>query len=998
MKERMIKRIFRDLLFPLLILALVIPAISASVTVTHPVINDIQKSPGYLTPNSASISAYKNILADANAGLNRNYSALSLSSSNWGDDLNAMSLVYVVTNDTRYADKTVEALVAYYQKSGTAALTPAIAYDRIYGTLDESNNTYIRNQIAINADQAFHEATSRDGQNYAYCRVDDYSMNAYTTIAPVGLILADYTNDSLKHKSTPAMWLDLGTGALFVNDTYHRGSRYGLMSCAYDKVSGKGFLDEGYTRYYEDNMYRWFNLYSAAKGHSIFDEYPEWRGVVIDDVWSSLPNRYADNIHASSLYGNYNIEFTWGLLDDANKSASRWHIAELKKNVKADLLPMSLAGTSGMTDYDVYLSYYPIYTTAAPPSYLNTLDGMQRVIRSDWTDRAEWIKFIVWDKRQGPTGQQRSTKSNPDQLGIEYYSHGEFLIPEQSDVKYLEIPQDTYSSIQEGNVLYIGNGSVSFPRISHGIRSLHNGNMVYQGSTGTNLTGRTIEKASALGTITPAKTTISIEADGIIIIGAKVNATIYDKGLNQGEKDKTFQAPVYYERDIVFPGDYMVVIDRAKSSADLDYTIANQLASLSVTRSQEPWTPWSAGMDHGTCGPIEPDEPANLKTGVPTNPYAGKIYFPHICEDKTGKVNGELTIGTEAIDWYSQQGLMVERYTPGTNNLVRWDTVNVYGDHLNFTMFTTPAANISYQKFGIRMGTGSVFSSDQGVFWNVYHPYILFNQAPAPRLDRITLFLTKYTNESACTPSELAVTGTGSATKIIHPDGSGTDYIYTGAGTSSFGNYQTDADTTFIREWANGTIYSAILINGTKLMKGGSQVFERDGAPGNIIYSRKSGWVNTKETLTEAPAIVTPTVNPIAKPTATVTRIPTNVTKTVKPTATVTRIPTNVTKTVKPTATVTKKPANVTKTVKPTATVTRIPANVTKTVKPTVTVTRIPAIVTKTVKPTATVTKKPANVTPTVTATPTSPNIIEIIIHTVVNVVEQSPIRVEVKL
>jgi hypothetical protein len=752
--------------------------------VRHPVTWNIQKSPGYLQPE---IKPYKSAISSIMKKANTSLQELSPDS----EDALYLGLVYQITGDTRYANKTVQTLLIrgadlnqspnlYYLVEG---------YDFIYqtknvnSTLDDTNDTLIRDSLGILSDFRYKQIRDYNKATVPQCAIDDYYLKGpYESVATAGLVLSDYVNESLE--TNPALWERLGGDALFVYDnistnTCSKGMLWAGYDYNYRMGNVKGFYDYGYTGYYDIYLTRWFNIYSNAHGHSIFQDYPGWEGIYTGDVWGNLPNRVSSNMdHSMSLHFRHTPQFALNLLNATDRSNVMWHLNTRARDVAAGLIPQS-GDPSGNSDIDIYLMLYNFSNeTPSPPTRLNTLWGVYNVIRSDWSNRADWLQFTVWNSTQ--IGSLRTESKDANQLAIEYYSHGDFLVPNQGDVKQIAGPASTYSREIITNSLKIGDhfaryASASTDNAGHPV---------------TNLTTRSIYKGDTSGTHTRALHGVTIDSASMTLIEG--HATIDWIMVADGE-NKILPFIVNYSRTIVYPKDYFVVIDRASSNHEYLYSTQYYLASLMFNKSTG-----ATRSNPETC-------------------YGTTYSFREVCPYNVGNVYGTLTIEGTPIDWYHSE-FQAQYYLPDGNKIM-WNTTNPYGELLNTILFSVPKANLSYQKFSLRWGTAEEVQS------NIWAPIVFFDQDYNKTLYRITAFITKYSNETAKTPVELAVTGIGSAMKIDTSTGTQKDYLYTGSGISTFSTFQTDADTAFIRKIDDTHITDYTLINGTFLKENGKFIF-----------------------------------------------------------------------------------------------------------------------------------------------------------------------------
>jgi hypothetical protein len=748
-----------------------IETVSSVKTVRHPVAWKIQNTPGFRQP---TIEPYKSDLK----------AILQKANSTSKPSAYYQAFAYQITGNTNYANKSVARLLAITAVRGnSASIEPiAVAYDWLYqtknvnSTLNNSVDAILRRNISVLADRQYKIIRDHEPASQWTCAPDDYYLGSsqgapYPSLATAGVIMADY-RDPLPYNTTPAMWEDAGEGSLFTFDPIGtRISRPGMLYCTNDYNYGlgnaKGFLDYGYTAYYDTDLFRWFNVYQNAKGQSIFQKYPGWEGIITGDVWSNLPNRMGDNTHDSSLMYRSNLRYALALLDKTNRSNVLWHRQQWAAT--KGLYPLVNDPTTRRIGDNYLMAYnFSNETPFQPPQQLNTLRGFYNVIRSDWSDRADWLSFIIWNYPNG-MGQFRTSAIDTNQLAIQYYSHGDFLIPAQSDVKYLQAPANSYYGEILENGLMFGR---YFAEPAYWDREWFGKTLGH----GTNTTLRTMQKAKINGDQTPALSDLTIDNDVMTAKRGTVNISKYHEEVDGKNKANDYVArlavPISYSRTILYPKDYFVIVDRASSATTYDWSTPYFLGSLNVVRSKK------CAMAVLSC----------------------------ISPENAGHVNGILSIGGKNRDWLAPDAGVESE--PVMANYITWDTTNLYNEKVNLKLFTVPKSNITYQKMGIRLGTKG---DSPG---NMYAPRIYINTPQKNTLYRISVLLTKYDYETAKIPAELAVSGTGSAMQIKELKGDKTDYIYTGTGTSSFSTFQTDADTVFIRKSGN-TLTDFTLINAT---------------------------------------------------------------------------------------------------------------------------------------------------------------------------------------
>jgi hypothetical protein len=214
-------------------------------------------------------------------------------------------------------------------------------------------------------------------------------------------------------------------------------------------------------------------------------------------------------------------------------------------------------------------------------------------------------------------------------------------------------------------------------------------------------------------------------------------------------------SPIHYERTILYPDtDYFIIIDRMEGTEPWIYRNIFRPTSLMVT----------ATKDTNKDGKYD--------------------------ESEVGHVNGALTIGSVPFNWQALP-YKTETNTGITTNSFTWNTKNPYGKEVRLNLYSIPSSEILIEKNVGRIGGYDAPSE-------VFSPIVWFRTPATTAEYRVTVLLSSYTNEEAKTAQEILVTGTGHAMKI-HSSVSD-DYIYTGKGNSSFGEFSTDADSAFIRQ------------------------------------------------------------------------------------------------------------------------------------------------------------------------------------------------------
>ena len=773
--------------------------------VTHPRLINVKQSPGYLNRTYAPWSTAETLInTSANAGAILSYTTPSgrktYVNSQYARD---MGLAYQITGNTTYVNKTVEALInswndysvpepsSGYPHNISSVKDYAMAYDFIWethgwsnSTLDNTNNSIIRDNLGLMANDSYYFNTNygwwRAGHTYNNLIDPDFMINGYTSVATTAEVLDDYINTSLlSTPTTLSLWKNLGYSELFVNDTLHvRGdsgttpswkSNNGMFGYSINTIDGREYMGSSYKFYASGNLYRWAQIYYNIYGVNLYETFPGLNEYAIEEIKSSLPNHYFSNIIASAQNKEDSSKLAYALLDATNRSNFRWHMdIQDAATLFTDGVYLTPGNDPEATEFPA--DYYLLagnYTSDSktPPTTFNHLGTniTYQNIRGDWTTDSDWLQLVTWKVYNPIEG--RYLEQN-DQLAFEYYSKGDLLMPDGGEMRYY--PTNAAVGVSDG-------GDVAY----------HNAlliNDTYQRGTVSNVTGRGIYKADQwrLNAFTNSTVGLIIDNTNVSFIESNVtmdhitNKTTGMVHVSSNPAD-TLSPEVNYSRSILYPfKDYMIVIDRASRYWNCTGILIYSVSEVSVRNTST--SPYATVSDLGD---------------VYRRPFNRRIWsFVEICT------------------------LIRRDRTRDTNELSRLDTTNPYGDAVRLKLYTSPKTAFSYQKFLTRIG-------GYGGESEVSNPQVYLKQPANTTLYRVTGLLSRYSNESARTPTELTVNGTGSAIKIVSGDGVNTDRIYTGSGNSTFDNITSNAETVFIR--TNATNTYALIINGSAIRYGVSE-------------------------------------------------------------------------------------------------------------------------------------------------------------------------------
>jgi hypothetical protein len=731
-----------------LFIVILLPAITSAAPLVHPymLFHDISETPGYQNQTVDPWKTMQNyyIIPDANIYLTYNFAGTIdgydriMYRGNFARDL---GLAYQITKKPQYAQKAREALLnmdkgtaAYNVDKANALGGFSLAYDWIQPTLDPATDAIIRDKLATLADSVYKDLND-GGTTRNYISFADYHGQAYPNVGIASAALYDYTNpNKLPLSSTPADWHKAGKEYLFENDLLHQYNR-SMFSFGFDEASGK-HVDGSYKSYVISQLSLWFQVSDHAYGENLLEIYPAAKKAVTSETWESLPNEYSNNYGTGGNVGWTYQKGIVSLLPDNEKSVVLNHIDRLEKST---ILPYSYilggkstGGNSNELLYCVYGNYASLPRTF--PTNTSHLDknSMYQVFRENWNNDADWLSLVTSNE------DDRSNRDmmHDDQLSIEYYGHGDLLLADAGENKYVLDRNYGYFDIHHNTI------SLENPRSSFSVSP-------WSGSSSAG-----IFKGSSYGGITTPVTVSTIVQESwmqLIQTNVPVNY-VMTKTLGNTEQ---LSSPVNYERTILYPdSDYFVIVDRMEGTEPWVYRNIFRPTSLSITPTVD-----------------------TNKDGV----YSAS---------EVGHVNGALTIGSTPYNW---QSLPYKTETPTgiTANALTWTTTNPYGKAVTMNLVSAPSSEILIEK-----NVGRIAGYDAPS--EVFSPIVWFRTPAANSEYRVTALLSSYSTETAKNVQEIAVTGTGHALKVS--SASSDDYIYTGKGTSSFAGFTTDADTAYIRQ------------------------------------------------------------------------------------------------------------------------------------------------------------------------------------------------------
>lgn len=343
-----------------------------------------------------------------------------------------------------------------------------------------------------------------------------------------------------------------------------------------------------------------------------------------------------------------------------------------------------------------------------------------------------------------------------DQLSFEYYSKGDLLLSDAGENR--EVLDQDYGRYE----------------VDHNTVAIEDPVNPFNASAWANSNARGIFKGRDItGLMAPATIENVVQTPSMEL--ASANVRINNVTGDSWDTWQTLPSYIDYERDILYPEkDYFIVIDRFNGEQPWIYRSIFRPASLNIAPS----------ADRNNNG----------------------IYS----EDEVGHINGQLTVDQGVYDWTSSP-YKSERTVSLNSSSLTWETVNMYGDPVELDMYSVPASEVIVSK-----DVGRI--AGWGAPCEVYSPVVSFRTGSTNDMYRATILLSRYTNETKKAVDTVDVKGNGNAMSVTYPDY--TDTIYTGQGKSSFGSFETDANTFYAR--CTGGLTEYTLLSGTYLNYAGS--------------------------------------------------------------------------------------------------------------------------------------------------------------------------------
>jgi hypothetical protein len=802
----------------------------------HPYLlfHEIEETPGYQNRLAEPWKGWENtIKAAAIASLSRDFSSnLGFYDSvtyraSFARDL---GMAYQITKNNTYAGKAREALLnldvgtlasdSYMAASRARALGDyCLAYDWVQPTLSSSTDEVIRDKLALLADAVYKNITvdispTQQGQ-------------VYPLLGVASAALYDYGNPNhLTLSSTPAQWHRVGREYLLENDSIHYWSlNKPLLSRMFDEVSGK-FLNGAYKIYVMDECALWFQVSNNFYDENLLETYPTAKKEFTSEIWESMPNHYSDN-----YVTNGNTKWVYhkaivSLLPDDEKSEVLNHLDRIENSNPLPYSGISAGGFQGGISSAVFYSVFGNYSSIPRTYPANTshmdANAITQLIRGNWSDDSDWLSIVTFNKY---TGSNRDTQHH-DQLAFEYYSRGDLLLADGGEEKYI-LDMFYGTAVTSHNTISIEDPRSQFPASFYtGSSSLG----IYKGDSGLLHTPPTVDNIVQVPWMQLVQTHVAIK-------NLSLDTYAYAK--------QSLSSPINYSRAVLYPNsDYFIITDRMEGSESwiyrnlfrptslniiptYQYANSSQINMNSTNKSityRVTTNTWNGssfelllqvstlsipgnvsayvnGNYVGNFSVLEPNSyyyitnlpstllvhGGNMVNFTTTDNLDFKVIYAEITI--VGNVKGNLSIGNNSFDWVALN-YTKETQTGINTSSVRWNATNPYGQGVRFEIFSAPKSEILVTKHIGRI-------AGYGIQSEVFNPIVWLRTPSQNNLYRLTALLSRYPAEEEKSASTVTVNGTGNALRVTSSEID--DFIYTGRGSSSFGNFSTDADTLYYR-------------------------------------------------------------------------------------------------------------------------------------------------------------------------------------------------------
>ena len=729
------------LVWGLVILSLIIPSVAATPPQTgHPymLFHDISETPGYQYRTVDPWKTYQNdIIGSAKESLTRNFSGTISGYDRVmyrGSFAQNLGMAYQITKNAIYAEKAKEALLNLNVGTVSDKVDKAGALQAYSLAYD-----FIQPTLDPTTDRIIRDKLATLADTVYKDLNDNGTSKGYVTF------------DDYHGQAYPAM--GVASAALY---DYTNPNKLPLtsMPAEWHKVGTEYLFVNDKLHTYNRSLFSFgFDESSGASVNGAYKEYTlrnfaTWFQVSQHAYGENLLELYpaAKKAYTSEVWGSLPNQYSSNYVTDGNL---KWiyHkaiISLLPDTEKPMVLNHLNRVSSTLLPYSEYtggmssnLLYcvYGNYASMTPTFPANTSHLDPNSIFQVF--RGNWNDDSDWLSLITFNIKTNSNRdmAHHDQLSFEYYSRGDLLLADAGENKYV-LGRD-YGQYE----------------IDHNTIAIENPRTPFTVSSWSGSASKGIYKGYATGMVTPVTVDTTVQVPWMQLM--KTSAPVTQVLNGSWSVSQKLSTPIQYSRTILYPdSDYFIVVDRMEGSEPWIYRNIFRPTSLIIT----------------------PTVDAN-KDGSYT-------------ESEVGHVNGALTIGSTSYDWQALP-YKTETTTGITANSLTWSTTNPYGKAVTLNLVSAPSSEILVEKNVGRIAGDNAMNE-------VFNPIIWFRTPATTSEYRVTALLSSYSTERDKNATEIAVTGTGHALKVISP--SSEDYIYTGKGISSFAGFTTDADIVYIRK------------------------------------------------------------------------------------------------------------------------------------------------------------------------------------------------------
>lgn len=551
-----------------------------------------------------------------------------------------LALAYLLTNDTRYAEKCMEAFRNYgvgvwnpeaSQREGKyrakALLHYSIAYDWITNYMrvkDPELERSIRDKMAETAD-------------YLMCNLGGWSnahdrVNVACGLGVAALTLADYKSP---YKTGPLNWLRVATVYLCEEDP---DIGYIPMLQGYGNPGGV-WAPYSYHYYFTPELCIWLNAYNHYFNRSLVEEYPLLRKFLNVEVWMSLPNGMGASLCTS---GNVYWGHSYLLLKVLPEPDRRWHMWRIVNYLGVDgpIHEPTWGIAPRLTEIPnawmlwLFILYDKHLVEPGPPDWTTfiSFEAEAVVFRGGWTNSSDYL-YLKVPNHPVPTWR---VMTHHDSLSFEYYSKGDLLLCDSGEVKHW-VPGYGPTYAKGHNTIMISN------------------------KVGGHMGGPV--KGDFAHYYNPITLRNSLVRPYFEFVEAVMDWR-YIESSPEGENyhvRELLDNPVQWRRVVLYPKDYFVIVDILNGSQVRDIDTLFHLSSLNIVESR--------GSNYNVT-------------------YKGHVI-------------GELSVEDVPVNWTLQP--YGEEVQAGAGNMVTWITQNISGMPVELRIFSAPASNITVERFWCRI-------------------------------------------------------------------------------------------------------------------------------------------------------------------------------------------------------------------------------------------------------------------------------------------------------